>query len=80
MKQFLIFFVVNLFFISKTKAYKLKDTFNHGEKVYKLKEVKLDTLDYLVSGSDQGTLKIWDINQNILKYTFDRSNGVIQVE
>ena len=56
---------------------KLKFTFNEFNGGHTGYVDKLTSLDngYLASSADDETIKIWDITNGKLKYTFDKSNG-----
>jgi WD40 repeat protein len=51
----------------------------HTGEIRDLKQIRVKTRsnDYIVSGSDDSSIKIWDTNNQEYKlvYTFDQSNG-----
>jgi hypothetical protein len=57
-------------------SFKLNNTFNHESGVTAVCDVKIYfatfSVNYLAVGLEDGTVKIWDIENSNLKYTFDQ--------
>jgi WD40 repeat protein len=71
-------FIFSVFLI-KLDGYKLIRTLVQGDAVCFLCEVKLYyatySLNYLASGSYNGTIKIWDLNNGSLRNVFNQTNN-----
>ena len=77
MKHTKILILIFCFIIKLIYSYKLLTTLNHTSAVFTILNIKFSnqeySLNYLASGSQD--LKIWDIKDRKLKFSFDESNG-----
>ena len=68
----LIFYIL----IDTTHSFKLNNTFNHGNQVEALCKVQIESSRYyLASGGNDGSIKIWDLENSRLIFTFNQFNG-----
>ena len=60
-------------------SFKLNNTYIHESPVDVMSSIKIyyasHSLNYLASGSRDGTIKIWDITNEEVKFNFNKSNG-----
>jgi WD40 repeat protein len=73
-------FLLNLLcLIEFVYSFKLNNTFNHKSQVNVICELKINfesySTFYLASGSVDASMKIWDVTNGKLIYTFEESNG-----
>ena len=71
------FLLISLCLVQFVFGFKLNNTFSHPNGVYKVIGLNsnLPNVDYSASSGTDGSIKIWDVANEMLKFTFDRSNG-----